>query len=80
MRNPFDGSLTKDGKYMENILEFKNITKEYPGVTALKGININVRRGEVLGLVGENGAGKSTLIKVCSGAISPTEGKVLDEG
>lgn len=65
---------------MDNILEFKNIRKEYPGVVALKNININVRRGEVLGLVGENGAGKSTLIKVCSGAISPTAGRILYEG
>lgn len=65
---------------MDNILEFKNITKEYPGVMALKGVNIQVRRGEVLGLVGENGAGKSTLIKVCSGAISPTSGKIVYEG
>lgn len=65
---------------MDNILEFKNIRKEYPGVVALKDININVRRGEVLGLVGENGAGKSTLIKVCSGAISPTSGTIVYEG
>lgn len=72
--------MTKGEKYMDNILEFKNIRKEYPGVVALKDININVRRGEVLGLVGENGAGKSTLIKVCSGAISPTSGKILYEG
>jgi len=51
----------------ENILELKNISKEFPGVKALSNINISIKKGEVLGLCGENGAGKSTLIKILSG-------------
>ncbi len=51
----------------DNILEMKNITKEFPGVMALDNVTFNVRRGEIHCLVGENGAGKSTLMKVLSG-------------
>lgn len=49
------------------ILEMKNITKEFPGVKALKDVSFRVTRGEIHCLVGENGAGKSTLMKVLSG-------------
>jgi putative multiple sugar transport system ATP-binding protein len=52
---------------METILEMKGISKTFPGVKALDNVNLTVRRGEILGLVGENGAGKSTLMKVLSG-------------
>ena len=52
---------------MDTILEMRGITKEFPGVKALSDVNLTVRRGEILGLVGENGAGKSTLMKVLSG-------------
>ena len=51
----------------EYILEMKNITKEFPGVRALDGVTLKVRRGEIHALVGENGAGKSTLMNVLSG-------------
>ena len=51
----------------DNILEMKNITKEFPGVIALDNVSFNVKRGEIHCLVGENGAGKSTLMKVLSG-------------
>ena len=62
------------------ILEFKNITKKYPGTVALKNVSITFEPGEVHALCGENGAGKSTLIKTCSGAITPTEGKICVNG
>ncbi len=52
---------------MENILEMKNITKEFPGVKALDDVNLKVAAGEIHALCGENGAGKSTLMKVLSG-------------
>src|SRR5689334_24050772 len=49
------------------LLEMKNITKEFPGVKALKNVSFRVAEGEIHCLVGENGAGKSTLMKVLSG-------------
>lgn len=62
---------------MNNLLELKNIMKKYPGVVALNNVSFDVRRGEIHAIVGENGAGKSTLIKTISGAISPTDGKII---
>lgn len=54
-----------------------NVNKVFPGVHALKDINFEVKRGEVVGLVGENGAGKSTLMKVIYGAYQHDGGEVL---
>ena len=51
----------------DTILEMKHVTKKFPGVIALNDVSINVKRGEVLGIVGENGAGSSTWMKVLSG-------------
>ncbi len=59
---------------VENILELRQICKAFPGVVALKNINMTVRRGEVHALLGENGAGKSTLIKILSGYHQPDKG------
>ena len=59
---------------MENYVEFKNISKAYPGVQALQNINFRVDAGEVCALLGENGAGKSTLLKILSGDQRPDEG------
>ena len=61
-------------------LELEHIRKEYPGVVALNDVTLQLRRGEILGLIGENGAGKSTLIKCCSGAVVPTSGKIKING
>jgi ribose transport system ATP-binding protein len=62
------------------ILEMKDIRKSYPGVSALSGVTLCVRRGEIHGLMGENGAGKSTLIKVLAGATRPDSGTIHFDG
>lgn len=61
-------------------LQMKNITKSFGGVHALKGVDINIRKGEIHALVGENGAGKSTLMKILSGAYQRDEGDILIDG
>ncbi len=70
---------------MENeniILEVENISKTYPGVKALSNVNLKVRKGEVLALVGENGAGKSTLMKALAGVhkTDPGSGAITLDG
>jgi ribose transport system ATP-binding protein len=62
------------------LLEMLDIDKSFPGVQALCDVSLALRRGEVLGIVGENGAGKSTLIKVLGGAHPPDRGRILLEG
>jgi simple sugar transport system ATP-binding protein len=62
------------------IIAVRNLHKWYSGVHALKGVSLDVRRGEALGLVGDNGAGKSTLISILSGLHRPDEGEVRVEG
>ncbi len=62
------------------ILEATNIVKQFPGVHALKGVDLKVKKGEILGLVGENGAGKSTLMKCIIGIHPPTSGEIIFDG
>ncbi len=64
------------------ILDFQNVTKTFPGVTALSDVSFQVRRGEIHGMCGENGAGKSTLMKILSGVYphGTYEGKVIYNG
>lgn len=62
------------------LLEVKNVTKTFPGVKALKGVDLCIRKGEIHGLVGENGAGKSTIIKVLAGIYKPDEGSITFDG
>lgn len=64
----------------ENILELEDITKVFPGVKALDGVNFNLRRGEIHALMGENGAGKSTFIKVITGVHQPEKGTIKLDG
>lgn len=62
------------------LLHMRDIRKSYPGVQALRGIDLQLHAGEVLGLVGENGAGKSTLIKILGGAVTSDVGSIYVEG
>lgn len=64
----------------KNILELQSITKYFPGIKALDGINLNIKEGEVHALIGENGAGKSTLVKILTGVYTPTSGKIIYQG
>lgn len=62
------------------MLSLRNISKAYPGVRALDGVSIELRDGEIHGVVGENGAGKSTLVGIVGGAIKPERGEMVLDG
>jgi ribose transport system ATP-binding protein len=62
------------------ILEMEGISKRFPGVVALDGVNLTVGSGEIVALIGENGAGKSTLMKILGGAISRDSGTIKIDG
>lgn len=62
------------------LIRMVGITKTYGRVEALSGVDFAVRRGEIVGLLGDNGAGKSTLIKVLSGAVPATSGEIRVRG
>jgi simple sugar transport system ATP-binding protein len=62
------------------LLELRGITKRFPGVTALSGVDFSVREGEIHALLGENGAGKSTLIKVLTGVYPAEAGSIMLAG
>jgi simple sugar transport system ATP-binding protein len=62
------------------LVELRNITKHYVGVTAIADLSLALHAGEVFCLLGENGAGKSTVIKILTGVESPTRGEVLVDG
>lgn len=62
------------------IIEMKDISKQFGAVQALSHVDLELRRGEILGLVGDNAAGKSTLMKVLYGAVIPDEGEIVIEG
>jgi fructose transport system ATP-binding protein len=62
------------------VLETRGLGKRYGSLVALDGVNLTLRQGEVLALVGDNGAGKSTLLKLLSGNIGPSAGQILVHG
>lgn len=62
------------------LIALNNLAKDYPGVRALRGVSLDLRRGEVHALVGENGAGKSTLIRILSGDVRPDGGSISIDG
>lgn len=64
----------------EILLEMKGITKNYGGIKALDNVDLQLKKGELLCLLGENGAGKSTLMKILSGVVQPTEGEIFFDG
>jgi len=65
---------------MTNVLELRGITKQFPGVLANDHIDITLREGKILAMLGENGAGKSTLMNILYGLYEPDEGKIVIRG
>ena len=65
---------------MEKIIQLKNVTERFGGITALNKASLHVDQGEVVGLIGDNGAGKSTLIKTLVGVYGPDEGEIVIRG
>lgn len=68
------------GEDLPPLLEVKGLTKSFPGVLALRGVSLHLKKGEVLSLIGENGAGKSTLMKILAGVQPADSGEYLIEG
>jgi ribose transport system ATP-binding protein len=64
----------------ETVLSIEHISKSFSGVQVLDDVSFGIRRGEIMGLIGENGAGKSTLIKIISGIYQPTSGNLALDG
>ena len=65
---------------MQNIIEMRNITKQFPGIKANDSVNFELRKGEIHALLGENGAGKSTLMSILFGIYLPTSGQIFKNG
>ena len=62
------------------LLQLEEITKNFGAIQALRGISFAIGRGEVVALLGDNGAGKSTLVKIISGGLEQSSGRILFEG
>ncbi|MEO8057304.1 MAG: branched-chain amino acid ABC transporter ATP-binding protein/permease [Burkholderiales bacterium] len=77
---PATANATVPANHGEVLLRVRGLQKSFKGVRALAGVDVDVRRGEILGLLGPNGSGKSTFINVVSGHYTPTAGEVVFEG
>ena len=64
----------------EYLVELENICKFFPGVKALNGVSLKIRKKSIHCIIGENGAGKSTLMKIMSGAYQKDQGRMIVEG
>ena len=65
---------------MDQLLQVKNLKMNYGAISAIKGIDISVGKGQIVALLGANGAGKTTTLKVISGLLKPTFGDILFDG
>ena len=64
----------------DNILMCRNLSKNFGYFSALSGVNMNIPRGRIIGLLGPNGSGKTTFMKIANGLIVPSEGEILIGG
>lgn len=64
-------------KNQEILIQIKNLTKKFGNFTAVKGVNLEIQRGEIIGFLGPNGAGKTTTMKMMAHLLKPNEGEVL---
>lgn len=78
--SPAPAAAASDNRPGELLLAVKGLSKAFRGLQALNGVDLQVRRGEILGLVGPNGSGKSTIINVVSGHYTPSRGSLLFSG
>ena len=65
---------------MEYAIQLKNVTKTFGKVVANKNVNLDVKKGEILSLLGENGSGKTTLMNMISGIYFPDSGEIMTAG
>ena len=65
---------------MEYAIQLKNVTKTFGKVVANKNVSLDVKKGEILSLLGENGSGKTTLMNMISGIYFPDSGEILVDG
>jgi branched-chain amino acid transport system permease protein len=80
-RGEAEGSAVRsEGEHAEPLLRVRGVAKAFSGVKALAGVDLDVRAGEIVGLLGPNGSGKSTLINVVSGHLMPDAGSIAFEG
>lgn len=80
---PFNDDLIHDGSVSNSrapIVELIGIRRSFGGLVALSSVNLSLRPGEIVGLLGENGAGKSTLVKILTGVLEPDAGQILVDG
>src|SRR6266511_1271654 len=73
-------SESGNGREAADAIRVENISKRFGAVVALQDVSLHLKKGEVLGLIGDNGAGKSTLIKIISGFHQPDRGKIYVDG
>jgi branched-chain amino acid transport system ATP-binding protein len=73
-------ALEDDGAGRRLDLEARGIQMRFGGLSALRGVDLGIRRGEILGVIGPNGAGKTTLVNCLSGLIKPTAGTIVFKG
>ena len=78
--SPIAGSNGSNGSRAGDILRMEGVTKSFGAITVLRGVDMHLKRGEVLGLIGDNGAGKSTLVKIISGYHQPDGGTMWVDG